>query len=354
MYLILTDKCNLGCKYCFADSSFPYNYKTGSMTWETAHHAFEFFKHNVDRSYIPDIWFYGGEPFLESELLFNLANYISINEPSFSMTVISNGTLITPEIAQQIKAYPNINITVSVDGAKEIHDANRVYKNGNGSFEAVERGIACPRQAGVPFGISCTIGTTNVEYTFETIQWLHEHFGTTNIGTNFLVDTPRQFVTEDYIHRANQGLIKFFKNYREGSVTENRFLRKIDTFVSGKPRWQDCSACGGQIVISPDGQIGICHEGLGERHTFVGSLWDKNFDFYNNPTVNEWAMHSPINQEECLSCPALAVCGGGCPYGAMLKYGSIWNIDRRFCIHSKEALEWLIWDLYDKVLERLS
>lgn len=98
----------------------------------------------------------------------------------------------------------------------------------------------------------------------------------------------------------------------------------------------------------------FCHEGLGERHTFVGSLWDKNFDFYNNPTVNEWAIHSPINQEECLSCPALAVCGGGCPYGAMLKYGSIWNIDRRFCIHSKEALEWLIWDLYDKVLERLS
>lgn len=191
MYLILTDKCNLGCKYCFVDSSFPYNYKTGSMTWETAHHAFEFFRHNVDRSYIPDIWFYGGEPFLESELLFNLANYISINEPSFSMTVISNGTLITPEIAQQIKAYPNINITVSVDGAKEIHDANRVYKKGDGS-------------------------------------------------------------------------------------------------------------------------------------------------------------------EECLSCPALAVCGGGCPYGAMLKYGSIWNIDRRFCIHSKEALEWLIWDLYDKVLERLS
>ena len=59
-------------------------------------------------------------------------------------------------------------------------------------------------------------------------------------------------------------------------------------------------------------------------------------------------------EEECLSCPALAVCDGSCPYDAMLKYGSIWNIDRRFCIHSKEALEWLIWDLYDKVLERLS
>jgi len=202
------------------------------------------------------------------------------------------------------------------------------------------------------FGISCTIGMGNADNVFQTIEWLHEHFGTTNIGANFLVDTPRGFVAEEYIHKANKGLIDFFRNYREGSVTESRFLRKIDAFVTGKPRWQDCSACGGQIVVSPDGRVGICHEGLGERRTFVGSIMDEDFEFSKCPGVCEWVSRSPINQPECHDCEALAICGGGCPYGAMLKYGSIWDIDRRFCVHSKETLEWLIWDLYDKCLTR--
>jgi len=54
---------------------------------------------------------------------------------------------------------------------------------------------------------------------------------------------------------------------------------------------------------------------------------------------------------ECHSCEALGVCGGGCPMYAEDLGGSIWSLDKRFCIHAKMTLEWMIWDLYDKIVE---
>jgi len=49
---------------------------------------------------------------------------------------------------------------------------------------------------------------------------------------------------------------------------------------------------------------------------------------------------------ECQGCFALGICGGGCPYQSELETGSIWGLDKRFCIHAKMTLEWLVWDLY--------
>lgn len=50
--------------------------------------------------------------------------------------------------------------------------------------------------------------------------------------------------------------------------------------------------------------------------------------------------------EECKNCPALGICGGGCPFNAYQQEKNIWALDKRFCIHAKMTLEWLIWDLY--------
>ena len=38
----------------------------------------------------------------------------------------------------------------------------------------------------------------------------------------------------------------------------------------------------------------------------------------------------------------------GTSHNADLNKGSIWDIDEPFCVHAKETLQWLIWDLYEK------
>ena len=55
---------------------------------------------------------------------------------------------------------------------------------------------------------------------------------------------------------------------------------------------------------------------------------------------------------QCLDCEATTICGGGCPASAEARYGSMWEVDRRICPHSKKALEWLIWDQHSQIRKK--
>ena len=59
-----------------------------------------------------------------------------------------------------------------------------------------------------------------------------------------------------------------------------------------------------------------------------------------------WARLSPLLTEACQSCEALGICGGGCPMNAERTTGSLDGLDARFCVHAKNTLQWLVWDVY--------
>jgi uncharacterized protein len=348
MYLILTDKCNLGCKYCFVEAGFPEGYKCATMSWEVAEKSLKAYIDQRDRSNGGQVWLYGGEPLLEPGLLWKCLDYLAKNDPEVEPVMVTNGTLITKDIAAKLSEYPTLQIAVSLDGPEEVHNQKRIMKNGQGSFAATMQGIQNLRQEGIVFGISCTLADHNVERVVDIALWMREELGVDAIGMNLLVDTPRAYVEEEYVSKASAGLIELFKIFRVEGAFESRIMRKVNAFVETRPHWHDCAACGSQMVISPEGRIGICHEGLGERKFFMGSILEP-YIFEQSPLAQEWASRSPASMPACFECEALGICGGGCPYGAMLKHGSIWELDKRFCSHSKETLEWLIWDLFEKI-----
>ncbi|MBU1871132.1 SPASM domain-containing protein [Patescibacteria group bacterium] len=130
-------------------------------------------------------------------------------------------------------------------------------------------------------------------------------------------------------------------------------MRKVDAFVKSELYAFDCGAAGGgQIVIAPDGHVGICHGYLGSRKHFVTTVDDEAFDPQNDPVFMEWSRRSPLSMDVCRECPALGICGGGCPLNADFEEGSIWGLDKRFCVHCKTTLEWLIWDLYKQMTNK--
>jgi uncharacterized protein len=121
-------------------------------------------------------------------------------------------------------------------------------------------------------------------------------------------------------------------------------MRKVNAFVAGYPYIYDCGAPGDQLVVSPEGMVGVCQAYCGNKKNFVP------MDDIGKPAEHqiwsEWRFRSPLYQEQCYSCISLAICGGGCPYNAELKTGSIWGVDEAFCIHSKKTVEYLIKDLF--------
>jgi len=363
LYLLLSDHCNLRCSYCFIHGSMPEVYKRKTMDWKTAQTAVDMFFANVAKNPSETkrnrktILFYGGEPLLNFDLLRKVVLYVEDvyrNEltemgKGFIFSLITNGTLIDETVAVFMAEHSRISITVSLDGPKVINDQKRSFIDGRGTYEQAVQGLRILQRAGChSTSLSCTVDEHNVDR-LEEVLALSDEFGLLAINLNPLLDTEQEKVNDAYITKVNSRMIEYFLLARQKGVYEERMMRKIRPFISHRVRPYDCQATGSQIVCSPDGQLGVCQEGLGMKNYFFGKV-SREFEFHRHSVTREWSQRSPLNMPQCYDCPAIGTCGGGCAYGAHLRNGSIWSIDTRFCKHSLVTLEWIIWDVYDQMI----
>lgn len=101
LYMIPTNTCNLECKYCFIGKL---NKKPVKMKIETAKHAIDLFqKHLTKINQKGKIFFYGAEPLLNFELIEQIVNYSKKQEYNIEFAMVSNGLLLTENIANFIK-----------------------------------------------------------------------------------------------------------------------------------------------------------------------------------------------------------------------------------------------------------
>jgi len=99
----------------------------------------------------------GGEPLFRPDLFELGAHGVALG---FRMALATNGTLITPEIADRIAATGFSRVAISLDGAKpETHDR---FRGLPGSHERALNGIQYLRNAGVSVQINSTIARHNV------------------------------------------------------------------------------------------------------------------------------------------------------------------------------------------------
>lgn len=360
LYLLLTDRCNLGCGYCFVEGGLPCDYVFADMTPTVARAGLDLFAKtigdNAPNESDKSIIFYGGEPTLNWQTLVSAVEYIEHLKTigkladNVKVTINTNGVLIDRDRAQFF-AQHNIKVSVSIDGPATIHNQNRPYRSGDGSFEDTLQGFQFLKQAGIQPSISCTITPANLPVLPEVLTWFMDELGVQGLGFNLLLDPARMEIEnpEEHIRLASLALINCFEVAREKGIYEDRVMRKVHAFVKGKVYLNDCGGCGQQIVIAPNGDVGVCQGLLGEKTYFVQNT--QGLDPIQHPYWKEWRRRSPFTMPECQDCIALGICGGGCPMKVYQRTGSIWNVDEDFCIHAKITLEWLIKDLLKKTLE---
>lgn len=105
----------------------------------------------------------GGEPLFRPDI-FDIAHYAT--ETGLIVALATNGTLITPEIASQIKAAGIKRVSISFDGADaQTHDIFR----GAGAFDKAIAGMAHLRSSGVPYQINTTVARHNAHQMPETL-----------------------------------------------------------------------------------------------------------------------------------------------------------------------------------------
>lgn len=137
-----TSDCNFRCVYCYEKKSI----RKKSMTLEVEDAIIDLIKSVKTTISSMNVAWYGGEPLLRFDVIERLSKRIiqicKENNIQYFSSIVTNGYLLTPEIAKKLAEYQIKNIQVTLDGPKETHDKRRILANGEGSFEKIINNIA--------------------------------------------------------------------------------------------------------------------------------------------------------------------------------------------------------------------
>lgn len=369
-YIITSEQCNLACKYCFLgnnNNDKRNRFALENMSKDVADKAIDFFIRQIKFSDLdtednkPVIIFYGGEPMVNYDMIVYVAEKINSMRDSekciknLEMSMVSNGLLLTEERVLKLKEL-GVSIAISVDGFTEEANEMRVDIAGKPVFHKILSVLDMCKRLDVDVSLSVTLSKETIKDTKAILQ-LVDDYGIKSFGFNILMSDETFIVPQEYNEAAAQFIIDEFVELRKRGIYEDRIMRKLKAFSKAQVYFSDCAATtGGQIVVAPNGQVGICHGCLHNKQYFVTTVDDESFDATKNKDYIEWSQLTPVNKDECQDCPALGICGGGCPINAMHLHegNSIHSLDERFCVHSKKTLEFLIKDLYRVISESVN
>ena len=144
----LTCRCNLKCVMCYTD---PFN-TPEQIRQELSYEEIVRILDEIHEEGCLELTFTGGEPFARRDFL---DIYTYAKRKGFLLTIFTNGTLITPKIADHLKAYPPSMIEVSFHGlTRQSFDQITL---GSGSYESCLEGIGLILERDLPLTLK-TVG----------------------------------------------------------------------------------------------------------------------------------------------------------------------------------------------------
>lgn len=337
MALFVTQSCNLRCIYCYGNGG---EYGTrGNMEEKTAYQAVDWLAEKSGKAAKMSITFFGGEPFLNFPLIKKVVEYArkiaqeKNKEVVFAVT--TNATLLDDEKISFINEH-HINVMVSIDGPKEIQDAQRPYANGAGSYDSIIPGIKrllavfpeTPAHAVI-------VGDTDPHLIRKSLQELG--FKSTSIMpvSNILLELDCEKLDRNFsgvwvkLEQEAEMWIEYVKNRDSESLRQlmsnSQLYSGLICFMHNQKRHYPCGAGTKVVGVSCQGDIYLCHRFVGMEEYKLGSIFDKYLD------MGDYAK-SPIEYvEQCRNCFARYYCSGGCKYDNASSCGSVFSPSPNLC-----------------------
>lgn len=317
LVLEVAQACNLRCAYCYAGGG-TYGGDARLADTETARRAARFLVDaSGDRKAVTLVLF-GGEPLLNLP-----AMRVAVEEAEAAaaqagkrlhVSLTTNGTRFTPEVLRFLRDH-RVSVSVSIDGPPDVHDRNRRYAAGGGTYADVLEGLELFRaHAGrLP---AARVTLTPDQWSRAEEVFLHLlGLGFVEVGiapaspvTADLLPTPEQ---EEALLAGFAALAaRFVDEAREGRVLP--FANVIDLLARlhrGDARDVACGAGLGYVAVDAAGRLFLCHRLSGEAAFCLGDL-DTGLDA-SRARACLAALASP-REEACARCWARSLCAGGC------------------------------------------
>lgn len=311
MDLALTYRCNNKCSHCYLSE----NKSDDELTKQQ-------WKNIIDKLWnigIPQVVFTGGEPFLRKDTLIELAEY----SKKFICGIITNGTLITPEIAKELKRVELDWIQITLESSDpKIHD-DMVGREG--AFNQTVNGIKNCVSAGVPVSINATLTNKNYLELNHLIDYASNQLDVTHVSTNAIISAGRGTKAKlecGVPEKELNEVLKSAKQHVDSINTEfkNRPKMELNWFLPTCYKnlnpmelgfgIRSCSACQVNMLLEPSGIAIPCQSWTQAKLGNI--LTDDWVSIWHHPLADKARSYAytPI---ECKECEYEKYCHGSCP-----------------------------------------
>ena len=249
LYIEVTKRCNAFCSFC------PYwqDHRRGEL---------EDYAPIVKRLRPFCVTFSGGEPLLRRDLAGLVAKVAALS-PRPYIAVLTNGWLLSPERARELRRAGCEQISISIDHVGPRHDERRGLP---GLFARLERDMPALRAVGFDrINLNSIVMRSNLEE-LPALARLAEKWGVTisfSAYSNLKTQSDDEFIAPDALPRLRAVVEELREKKLDGHVITSHhwFDHVVDYFANGGRVGRRCTAAGRAFMhVDPWGHVKICPE----------------------------------------------------------------------------------------------
>ncbi len=320
----LTLDCNLSCPYCY-EGSFRGRF---AMSIATADLLLRLLTGRMDAGLSVSVSFYGGEALMALPLLKYIAARLAAAAKErcvgFDFNMVTNGTLLTRGTVEELLPLGLKGAKLTIDGPRDIHDRQRPFVSGRGSFDLIVANIKATSDL-----LALQVGGNYTRYNYRRFPELLDFFLREGVSTDklkFVIFSPVTPRADGSMASGDVSAVCACTD-EPWMIEASLFLREeilrrgFDT-LKFKP-----SGCmvefRNDLVVGYDGGLYKCPAFMGEESLRIGSLFEGVGDYAQSHGLDLWKC------DECLDCPYLPLCFGGCRFLRRLRTGAMDGVDCR-------------------------
>jgi len=351
--VLTTLQCNFACDYCFQGDHGDYNKFAAKMSLDTARKVALWIERRLDEVKPGKfhLTLFGGEPLLNLPVGYYLAERCKAlcDERGItqSISIITNGLLLTPEVVDRLLPYGLMGVKITLDGDRDTHNRMRPLRGRQGTFDRIIDNVR--RVAGrLPITIGGNFDESSVDSYPALLEFLREQdFADRIVKINFKPiikapepDTPKGIIPLTVVGAGDKPLggtcmtsAGAGGGKASGACDSCHFVDEKMTFLRDETRRHGFHTPDGvhmgpceihrrhAYTIGPDGALYACPGFTGESTLSTGHI--EGIEETWRRAAAERFERLTAHKDECGDCSFVPVCGGGCSVAAHTELGDM-------------------------------
>src|SRR5690606_36918305 len=263
---------------------------------------------------------YGGEPLLRPKIIYDLADrLIEVSRQrsiDYSAAMISNGSRMTRDVAEQLYSRGLRKVQITLDGGRDDHDARRHYLSKKGSYDTI---IANVKQwvYDIPIHIDLRV---NIDVrNRDGIRALIDDLvaaGLSHLPNLKMYLAPVESVTLGCYSVAD----KMTKNLKFDQLESSMLRYAFENGPADLPYVPQFMGICAELkphdfIVVPNGDVHKCWDTVSSSGKRIGTVFEMDALFESKSLLQQqWDSFDPFEHDTCRSCNILPNCSSFCAH----------------------------------------